>query len=451
LGLLAHPTALDGRLVLGSALIALRRYDEVLAEMRVALEIEGANAWALALKGEALLYKGDAFQAVQVLRQAQSHAPGEEYISNLCLQAEEKLAMTGTVQKLPPSGGASSTRGYPLYTAEGELVTSSQSEVIGFDVPAHSPPPEVLAIGDHSRSIELDPRMDSGVLYGDDPPIEPPGFGARGGFNEGSGHAGFGAEGPLGSAELPTSAQRPLATPRPGQVGGRDPGGWGEDIPTRSPGPLQSSMALNSDAAQFGDPVGAPFHGFDDDDDEATSIPTSALPAYRDPVPPGHGGPAAPGLPPTSPMSPMREGPLPTASVLPSASTTEPQEQFHHTLPPTMEHFALNTGSSRTPDPHALFDDAAGPHSPSNRAEFRRDSSMVPTQALFVDGQQRQPSEYNLDDDSGLIEVASQYEDSSYYDNRDDDYDDDYDDDDYYFEDEDDNDSYYLDEAGVEY
>ena len=34
LGLLGKPTAVDGRVVLGQALLALRRYDEVLAEIR---------------------------------------------------------------------------------------------------------------------------------------------------------------------------------------------------------------------------------------------------------------------------------------------------------------------------------------------------------------------------------------------------------------------------------
>ncbi|HUH01373.1 MAG TPA: tetratricopeptide repeat protein, partial [Kofleriaceae bacterium] len=63
LGLLASPTNLEGRLVLGRALAALRRHDEVLAEMRVALEIEPTNADALAMRGEALLRKGDAVQA----------------------------------------------------------------------------------------------------------------------------------------------------------------------------------------------------------------------------------------------------------------------------------------------------------------------------------------------------------------------------------------------------
>jgi hypothetical protein len=40
LGLLGRPTTVEGRVVLGQALLALKRYDEVLAEMRVALELD---------------------------------------------------------------------------------------------------------------------------------------------------------------------------------------------------------------------------------------------------------------------------------------------------------------------------------------------------------------------------------------------------------------------------
>ena len=47
LGLLGRPTTVEGRVVLGQALLALKRFDEVLAEMRVALELDhwlGAGA-----------------------------------------------------------------------------------------------------------------------------------------------------------------------------------------------------------------------------------------------------------------------------------------------------------------------------------------------------------------------------------------------------------------------
>jgi len=68
LGLLAHPTEVEGRLVLGEALLALSRHDEVLAEMRVALELDRGSVPAQVLKAEALLRKGDHHAALDVLQ-----------------------------------------------------------------------------------------------------------------------------------------------------------------------------------------------------------------------------------------------------------------------------------------------------------------------------------------------------------------------------------------------
>jgi hypothetical protein len=70
LGLLSKPGLVDGRLLLGTALLALRRYDEVLAEMRVAGEIARDHLLVHVLRGEALLRKGDAEAAVEALAQA---------------------------------------------------------------------------------------------------------------------------------------------------------------------------------------------------------------------------------------------------------------------------------------------------------------------------------------------------------------------------------------------
>ncbi len=90
LGLLANPGEIEGRLVLGSALMALARYDEVLAEMQNALAMESMNPSALALKGEALLRKGEAVQAQSVLEQASQVALGDPYVE--ALQAEAAAA-----------------------------------------------------------------------------------------------------------------------------------------------------------------------------------------------------------------------------------------------------------------------------------------------------------------------------------------------------------------------
>src|SRR5215468_6856874 len=78
LGLLASPTAVEGRLVLGMALMALGRYDDVLAEMRVALELDASHPVASLLKGEALFYKGDHAQAEEVVERACRLDPNSE-------------------------------------------------------------------------------------------------------------------------------------------------------------------------------------------------------------------------------------------------------------------------------------------------------------------------------------------------------------------------------------
>jgi tetratricopeptide (TPR) repeat protein len=84
LGLLANPSLVEGRLVLGMALMALGRYDDVLAEMRVALEVEANNVLATLLKGEALFYKGDHEQAKEVLERAQKLDPKNDKPESCC-------------------------------------------------------------------------------------------------------------------------------------------------------------------------------------------------------------------------------------------------------------------------------------------------------------------------------------------------------------------------------
>ncbi|WP_428266915.1 tetratricopeptide repeat protein [Haliangium sp.] len=91
-GLLAAPTVTEARLLLGRALMRLQRYSEVLAEMRVVLEREPANPYALSLKGEAQLRKGEVGKAAQTLLQAQHAAPDDPAIVSLRTQAENALS-----------------------------------------------------------------------------------------------------------------------------------------------------------------------------------------------------------------------------------------------------------------------------------------------------------------------------------------------------------------------
>lgn len=83
LGLLGQPSLLEGRLVLGMALTALGRWDEVLAEMRVALETDANAALAWLLKGEALVGKGDYLQAEQTLKRAKELDPSNSKADQL--------------------------------------------------------------------------------------------------------------------------------------------------------------------------------------------------------------------------------------------------------------------------------------------------------------------------------------------------------------------------------
>lgn len=92
LGLLANPGEIEGRLVLGSALMALGRFDEVLAEMRQALQIDPQHPGAMALKGEALLRKGDAASARSVLGRAKARAPADARVAQLRREVEGALS-----------------------------------------------------------------------------------------------------------------------------------------------------------------------------------------------------------------------------------------------------------------------------------------------------------------------------------------------------------------------
>ncbi len=92
LGLLANPAEVEGRVVLGSALMALARFDEVLGEMKSALDMAPGNPSALALQGEALLRKGDGLRAVAVLEQAALVAPGDPYVEQLQVEAAAAAA-----------------------------------------------------------------------------------------------------------------------------------------------------------------------------------------------------------------------------------------------------------------------------------------------------------------------------------------------------------------------
>jgi len=184
LGLLGRPTTVEGRVVLGQALLALKRFDEVLAEMRVALELDHGSIAAQILKGEALLRKGDTAAAVETLHAARREAPGEPKIMQLLGEAEHVAMHKSAAHPAAAFIGQDGTKNYPNrapadgvedsgpegYTrptslqAPGALRRSSQRQAAQ---PEPTPSPDLLAVGDKSGTVEVDPELE-GVELDDD-------------------------------------------------------------------------------------------------------------------------------------------------------------------------------------------------------------------------------------------------------------------------------------------
>lgn len=195
LGLLGRPTTVEGRIVLGQALLALKRYDEVLAEMRVALELDHTSIPAQILKGDALLKKGDHHAAAEVIAKLRPHAGSDPRIGALVAEAERsgaKPPMTSShpaVGFLGPQAGESHTKHYPNHGADNEVTGNDPDEDTGgsYTRPTsiaaptakkrsgrvqaqdeNTPPPDVLAVGDRSGTVEFDPEVDGIEVRDDD-------------------------------------------------------------------------------------------------------------------------------------------------------------------------------------------------------------------------------------------------------------------------------------------
>lgn len=199
LGLLGRPTTVEGRIVLGQALLALKRYDEVLAEMRVALELDHTSVTAQALKAEALMKKGDHHAAGEVLNKLRPQAGGDTKIAQLLAEHDRGGARRPAISASHPAvgfvGGESSesfTKHYPNHGAEDEVTGSDgdeESEVGTFTKPTSLQAPgskkrskkqqamtgdedslpsaAELAVGDRSGTVEFDPEVD-GIEDDDD-------------------------------------------------------------------------------------------------------------------------------------------------------------------------------------------------------------------------------------------------------------------------------------------
>jgi tetratricopeptide (TPR) repeat protein len=177
LGLLGRPTTVEGRVVLGQALLALKRFDEVLAEMRVALELDHGSIPAQVLKGEALLRKGDTAAAVETLHAARREAPGDPRIMQLLGEAEHVSMHKSAAHPAAAFIGQDGTKNYPQrapsegmedsgpegYTrptalqAPASIRRSSQRQAAQ---PEPTPSPDMLAVGDKSGTVEVDPELE---------------------------------------------------------------------------------------------------------------------------------------------------------------------------------------------------------------------------------------------------------------------------------------------------
>ncbi len=188
LGLLGRPTTVEGRVVLGQALLALKRFDEVLAEMRVALELDHTSVPAQVLRAEALLRKGDSAPAIEALHKALQAAPGDPRIMQLLGEAEHGPPRPSIAHPSVGFLGSGDTKNYPQHTsgtgddgpgnytqptslqAPGSARRSSQRAAI--DGPTEmTPPPALLAIGDKSGTVELDPE-EEGIELPRDPDFD---------------------------------------------------------------------------------------------------------------------------------------------------------------------------------------------------------------------------------------------------------------------------------------
>lgn len=290
LGLLGRPTTLEGRVVLGQALLALKRYDEVLAEMRVALELDPGNSIAQLLKGEALLRKGDANGAIDVLGKLRS----DRRASELLAEAQSLLGRPKLGASHPSVGFVSAdqentageTKAYVSHSANDPLddagdedtggnytrptslaapTAKGRSRNMGAVAPSPTPSPSMLSVGDRSGTVEVDPELDGVEIDDELGDVAPPPSARRGGpqrIDQGRGAVMPATRAPVqGRAAAPQGKQRrPVkkdvstvelddeelfeVEEAPSRMPGKKPGGTAVRNAVKMPsGPLDASPA----------------------------------------------------------------------------------------------------------------------------------------------------------------------------------------------------------------
>jgi tetratricopeptide (TPR) repeat protein len=142
--LLSEPRHVECRLLLAQALISLARYDEVITETEVILELAPDEETAWTLKGEALFFKAQFLAAMKALQKASELRPDDQKVQRL-LQEIQLSQQPGLEPDQHFVTGA--TRSYPLPEEQaGEDdptdVIDMSSEIAMEGDPPDPPPPE---------------------------------------------------------------------------------------------------------------------------------------------------------------------------------------------------------------------------------------------------------------------------------------------------------------------
>lgn len=127
-GLLTDPSREEGRLVLGMALLAMRRFEEVRAEMLALLRARPEDSVARRLLGQAFLEAGDLVRASEELEAARRLAPSDPRIADLLAEVE-------AAQQDEPEAAAPPD---PRRWAEAEELETTPGDI---PVPAERAPP----------------------------------------------------------------------------------------------------------------------------------------------------------------------------------------------------------------------------------------------------------------------------------------------------------------------
>ena len=112
LTLLSTPQDIDSRLLLAKSLMSLARYDDVLAEAQVALELDESRGEAWTLKGEALFFKGAYSKALASLNKAKKLFPNDKKVNRLIDEiqlTQDPDEDTGSLEV-----DTSATKSYPM-------------------------------------------------------------------------------------------------------------------------------------------------------------------------------------------------------------------------------------------------------------------------------------------------------------------------------------------------